>query len=67
MYILDGDIQDEDTEYLDFLNSQAANNDDTDADEEEEMAEEILFESPLDEVDAYLCFEQVFRGKYTLL
>lgn len=48
------------------MNQQAANlnNEDTDADdEEEEIAEEILFESPLDEVDPYLCFEQVFRGK----
>lgn len=68
--ILDEDVQDEDTEYLEYLNQQAANqnNEDTDADEdeEEEIAEEIMFESPLDEIDPYICFEQVFRGKKNL-
>jgi hypothetical protein len=29
--------------------------------EDDELTEEILFESPLDEVDPYICFEQVFR------
>lgn len=48
------------------MNQQIANqnNGEIDANEEDEddMAEEILFESPLDDVDPYICFEQVFRG-----
>ncbi|GAA5795592.1 hypothetical protein HPULCUR_000953 [Helicostylum pulchrum] len=61
----DDDIQDEDTEYLEYLNQQIANQNngeiDANDDEEDDMAEEILFESPLDDIDPYICFEQVFR------
>ncbi|KAI8969324.1 armadillo-type protein [Mycotypha africana] len=75
----DDDIPDEDNEYLEYLASQAAqhNNDsfsEFDDGEEEELEEEILFESPLDEIDPYIRFEQVFRNmqqnnsaSYTLL
>ncbi|KAI9486221.1 MAG: armadillo-type protein [Benjaminiella poitrasii] len=77
-YEEDEDVPDEDNEYLEYLASQAAshNSDNyTDLEEdEEEMEEEILFESPLDEIDPYVRFEQVFRdmqqnksGSYTLL
>lgn len=63
---IDDDIQDEDTEYLEYLNQQIANQNngeiDANDDEEDDMAEEILFESPLDDIDPYICFEQVFRG-----
>lgn len=38
---------------------------DNDAEEEGEMEEEMLFESPLDDIDPYVCFEQVFRGIFT--
>lgn len=76
----DEDVPDEDNEYLEYLASQAASHSGADGysdledDEEEEMEEEILFESPLDEVDPYIRFEQVFRNmqssnsaSYTLL
>jgi hypothetical protein len=58
-------VQDEDTEYLEYLAQQAANQnaDESDAvEDDEDIPEEILFESPLDEIDPYICFEQVFRG-----
>ncbi|CAO3652340.1 unnamed protein product [Cunninghamella blakesleeana] len=59
----DEDVRDEDDEYLEFL-AQAANegNDGSEADDEEEIEEEILFESPLDDIDPYIEFEQVFKN-----
>ncbi|KAI7906287.1 armadillo-type protein [Cokeromyces recurvatus] len=73
----DEDVPDEDNEYLEYLASQAAQHSDNFSDleeDEEEMEEEILFESPLDEIDPYVRFEQVFRNmqqnnsaSYTLL
>ncbi|CEP15700.1 hypothetical protein [Parasitella parasitica] len=75
----DDDVPDQDNEYLEYLASQAASHSGADGysdleDDEEEMEEEILFESPLDEVDPYIRFEQVFRDmqsrnapSYTLL
>ncbi|ORZ05818.1 armadillo-type protein [Absidia repens] len=73
----DEDVHDEDNEYLEFLTQQAAAqaNEGSEADEEEDdIEEEILFESPLDEIDPYLEFEQIFKGlqqsnpeSYTLL
>lgn len=51
---------------MEYLAQQAVNQDTEEADATEDdvqdIAEEILFESPLDEVDPYICFEQVFRG-----
>jgi hypothetical protein len=76
----DDDVPDEDNEYLEYLASQAAAAGNSGAedgefdDEEDEIEEEILFESPLDEIDPYTRFEQVFRSmqqsntaSYTLL
>ncbi|KAF7728772.1 hypothetical protein EC973_005610 [Apophysomyces ossiformis] len=72
----DEDVHDQEAEYLEYLAQQAANhsNESEYDDEEEEMQEELLFESPLDEIDPYVRFEQVFRGmqqgnpaSYTLL
>lgn len=77
----DDDVPDEDNEYLEYLASQAASASNGENDfedlgdfDEEELEEEILFESPLDEIDPYVRFEQVFRNmqqnnssSYTLL
>ncbi|GAB5589961.1 Nonsense-mediated mRNA decay protein 5 [Umbelopsis nana] len=73
----DDDVQDEDAEYLEFLAQQAnggASQSGEEEEEEEEIGEEILFESPLDNVDPYLTFESVFKQlqqtqppSYTLL
>lgn len=74
----DDDVPDEDNEYLEYLASQAQNShndfEDFGGEEEDELEEEILFESPLDEIDPYIRFEQVFRNmqqnntpSYTLL
>lgn len=67
LYPIDEDVHDEDNEYLEFLSQQAAAqaNDGSELDDEEdEIEEEILFESPLDEIDPYIEFEQVFKGMY---
>ncbi|KAI8890600.1 ARM repeat-containing protein [Backusella circina FSU 941] len=56
----DDDVRDEDTKYLEYLIEQAA--DEHAEEEEEELQEEMMFESPLDEVNPYLCFEQVFKS-----
>ncbi|KAI9022225.1 armadillo-type protein [Phycomyces nitens] len=72
----DEDVPDEDNEYLEYLAQQASSHaNDSEFDEfDDEMEEEILFESPLDEIDPYVCFEEAFRGmqqtnsgSYTLL
>ncbi|KAI9281483.1 armadillo-type protein [Sporodiniella umbellata] len=76
----DDDVPEDDNEYLEYLASQSAvpnqgeNDFDDLGDYEEELEEEILFESPLDEIDPYVRFEQVFRNmqqtnssSYTLL
>ncbi|KAG0361643.1 hypothetical protein BG005_007650 [Podila minutissima] len=66
------DVYDEGHEYLEFLAQQAAkraNNEgeeDEDEDEDEEdfddLEEEIYFESPLDSLDPYVVFREVFTG-----
>lgn len=53
-------MQDEDAEYLEFLANQKI--EEHGEESEDEIEEEILYQSPLDEVDPYECFEQVFRG-----
>ncbi|KAI8097286.1 armadillo-type protein [Halteromyces radiatus] len=72
----DEDVHDEDNEYLEFLTQQAAaqENDGLEFDEEDEIEEEVLFESPLDEIDPYIKFDEIFRKlqgsspeSYTLL
>ncbi|KAI9483976.1 MAG: armadillo-type protein [Benjaminiella poitrasii] len=60
----DGNVQDEDAQYLEFLAKQSANTypkAEEEEEEEDELSEEILFQSPLDEVDPYFCFAQVFE------
>lgn len=61
---VDGDVQDEDAEYLEFLASQKIQENGEDSDDE--IEEEILYQSPLDEIDPYECFEQVFRGRFPI-
>ncbi|KAH8551815.1 armadillo-type protein [Umbelopsis sp. PMI_123] len=73
----DDDVEDEDAEYLDFLAQQAnsvASQTTDDEEEEEEIGEEILFESPLDNLDPYITFGHAFKNlqqnqpqSYTLL
>ncbi|KAI8335766.1 armadillo-type protein [Chlamydoabsidia padenii] len=61
----DEDVHDEDNEYLEFLSQQAAaqaNEGSELDDEEDDIEEEILFESPLDEIDPYIEFEHVFKA-----
>lgn len=60
----DEDVVDEDNEYLEYLAQQAANHSsDAEFDEfDEEIEEELLFESPLDEIDPYVRFSDVFKG-----
>ncbi|KAI8645751.1 armadillo-type protein [Parasitella parasitica] len=55
----DGDVQDEDAEYLEFLASQKIQENGEGSDDE--IQEEISYKSPLDEIDPYECFEQIFR------
>lgn len=52
---------------MEFLAQKAAEYNEGDEEDEEEsdedeLCEEVLFDSPLDEIDPYICFEQVFRG-----
>ncbi|KAF9437361.1 hypothetical protein BGZ76_001078 [Entomortierella beljakovae] len=63
----DEDVYDEGNEYLEYLAQQAsksrpADKDDDDESEYDELEEEIYFESPLDEVDPYILFRDVFTG-----
>lgn len=64
----DEDVVDEDNEYLEYLAQQAANHSsDAEFDEfDEEIEEELLFESPLDEIDPYVQFSDVFKGKRSI-
>ncbi|KAG2183579.1 hypothetical protein INT43_006585 [Umbelopsis isabellina] len=60
----DEDVHDEDAEYLEYLASQAAAHadDGEDDDYDDDVQEEVLFESPLDEIDPYIRFGDSFRG-----
>jgi hypothetical protein len=61
----DEDVHDEDAEYLEYLASQAAAHaDDGEEDYDDDVQEEVLFESPLDEIDPYIRFGDSFRGTY---
>jgi hypothetical protein len=63
-------VEDEDAEYLEFLAQQAngaASQATDDEEEEEEIGEEILFESPLDNVDPYITFAHAFKSKHFAL
>lgn len=64
----DEDVVDEDNEYLEFLAQTAANQSESEIDEfDDEIEEELLFESPLDEIDPYVRFGEVFKGKLSIL
>ncbi|KAF9586016.1 hypothetical protein BGW38_010410 [Lunasporangiospora selenospora] len=62
------DVFDEGNEYLEFLAQQASKSRPSDKDDDEieseydELEEEIYFESPLDSVDPYVLFREVFTG-----
>ncbi|KAF9960423.1 hypothetical protein BGZ65_012328 [Modicella reniformis] len=61
------DVVDEDSEYIEYLAQQASRSRPTDRDDDEEsewdgLEEEIYFESPLDNVDPYILFRDVFTG-----
>jgi hypothetical protein len=59
----DEDVNDDDRAYLEMLAHQAALMAPGDEDDEEEVIEEELeFESPLDDVNAYIRFRDTFRG-----
>ncbi|KAI9266554.1 armadillo-type protein [Phascolomyces articulosus] len=60
----DEDVVDEDNEYLEYLAQQAANHSSESEfdDFDEEIEEELLFESPLDEIDPYIRFGDVFKN-----
>ncbi|KAI9492090.1 armadillo-type protein [Zychaea mexicana] len=60
----DEDVVDEDNEYLEYLAQQAANHSSESEfdDFDEEIEEELLFESPLDEIDPYVRFGDVFKS-----
>ena len=65
----DGEVKDESTAYLDFLSQQAAKlggpgGDDGDADDE--MEEESLLETPLDQVEVYGLFRRTVECKSLL-
>ncbi|KAG0224632.1 armadillo-type protein [Mortierella sp. GBAus27b] len=62
------DVFDEGSEYIEYLALQASRNRPADRDEEEEdlyeddLEEEVYFESPLDDIDPYIHFRDVFKG-----
>lgn len=62
------DVFDEGNEYLEYLAQQAsktrpADRDDEDEESEyDELEEEIYYESPLDDLDPYIHFKDVFTG-----
>ncbi|KAI1302858.1 hypothetical protein EDD11_005462 [Mortierella claussenii] len=61
------DVFDEGHEYLEYLAQQASKSRPSDREEDEEsewdeLEEEIYFESPLDELDPYILFRDVFTG-----
>jgi hypothetical protein len=61
------DVFDEGHEYLEYLAQQASKSRPSDREEDEEseyddLEEEIYFESPLDDVDPYVLFRDVFTG-----
>ena len=57
---LDGDVADESAAYLEFLNQEARKFGSFADDDEEEMDEESLLETPLDKVEPYGMFKHVF-------
>jgi len=60
---LDGDVPDESAAYLEFLNKEAQKFGSFNDDEEDEMDDESLLETPLDKVEPYGMFKHVFLSK----
>ncbi|CAG8526480.1 11131_t:CDS:10 [Ambispora gerdemannii] len=59
----DEDVKDEDTKYLEFITEEAANHVNEEDDEiDQDMEEEALFESPLDDINVYIRFQEIFIG-----
>jgi hypothetical protein len=62
---LDDDVADESAAYLEFLNQEAQKFGSYGDDDDEDMDEESLLETPLDKVEPYGMFKQVFLSKST--
>lgn len=60
---LDGDVPDESAAYLEFLNQEAQKFSSYADDDDEELDEESLLETPLDKVEPYGMFKHVFMSK----
>lgn len=63
---LDDDVADESAAYLEFLNQEAQKFGAYGDDDDDDMDEESLLETPLDKVEPYGMFKQVFLSKSTL-
>lgn len=59
----DDDVADESAAYLEFLNQEAQKFGSFADDEDDDMDEESLLETPLDKVEPYGMFKQVFLSK----
>ncbi|KAJ5938622.1 hypothetical protein N7466_001756 [Penicillium verhagenii] len=64
---LDDDVADESAAYLEFLNQEAQKFGAYGDDYDEDMDEESLLETPLDKVEPYGMFKQVFLSKFNSL
>jgi hypothetical protein len=60
---VEGDIADESAAYLDFLNKEAQKFSQFADDDDDELDEESLLETPLDKVEPYGMFKHVFLSK----
>lgn len=63
---LEGDVPDESAAYLEFLNKEAQKFGSFADDDDDEMDEESLLETPLDKVEPYGMFKHVFLSKSPL-
>lgn len=58
----EGDVPDESAAYLDFLNQEAQKFGSFADDDDDELDEESLLETPLDKIEPYGMFKHVFMG-----
>lgn len=63
---IDGDVPDEGAAYLDFLNKEAQRFSSFADDDDEDLDEESLLETPLDKVEPYGMFKHVFLSKWSM-